>query len=316
MASPPLCIVFMGTPAFAVPSLERLAASRHRIAGVVCQPDRPAGRGQRKQAPPVKEAALRLGLPVAQPERIRGEEFLSTLREWKPDLIAVAAYGRILPPAVLQLPRLGCINVHASLLPRYRGAAPIPWAILHGEPETGVTIMQMNEGLDEGDILLQRATPIGPEETAGELGARLAVLGAELLLEAVEGLAAGGLRGTPQDHAAATFAPMIRKEDARIDWSRSAVDLARAVRAFHPWPVAFTFLGGRRVRIHRARPVAADLSPAEPGEIVEAGDTVVVGTGKGGLQILELQFEGRRRIRAAEAVRGGLVRVGDRFARQ
>jgi methionyl-tRNA formyltransferase len=245
-------IVFFGTPAFAVLSLRALLDGPDTVVGVVCQPDRPAGRGQRVHVPPVKELACARGVPVAQPEKVRTAEFLDTLRAWSPELIAVAAYGRILPRAVLDVPRLGCINVHASLLPRYRGAAPIQWAIMHGEVVTGVTIMQMNERMDEGDILMQREVWIGPQETGGELQERLAAVGAEALMEALEALHGGTLRPRPQDHQAATLAPVIKKENGRVDWARPAEEIARQVRAFNPWPSAFSTLQGKLVKIHQA----------------------------------------------------------------
>ncbi len=248
----PLRIVFFGTPDFAVPSLQALLDGDDQIVGVVCQPDRPAGRGQQLSAPPVKVAAVQAGVPVLQPDKVRTPEFLDALRQWAPDLIVVAAYGRILPKPVLDLPPHGCINVHASLLPKYRGAAPIQWAMLRGEVETGVTIMQMNEGMDTGDIRLQRATPIGADETYGALQARLAVLGAEALREALADLKAGTLPRVPQREADMTLAPMLSKEDGRIDWTQAAADIARRVRALHPWPSAFTVLDGKLLKIHRA----------------------------------------------------------------
>lgn len=303
-------IAFFGTPEFAVPSLQALLDGPDTLVGVVCQPDRPAGRGQRVQAPPVKQLALRHGLPVAQPLALRSGPFPDTLRAWAPDLAVVAAYGRILPPDVLATPPRGCINVHASLLPRHRGAAPIQWAILAGEAQTGVTIMQMNARMDEGDILLQRATPIAADETAGALQARLAPLGAAALMEALAALAAGTLTATPQDDAAATLAPMIRKEQGAIDWTRPATEIARAVRAFQPWPSAYTTLRGRRMKILRA--VALDRPAAgAPGQVVAVEAQVHVATGAGVLAIAELQLEGRRPLAAAACARGGGIALGD-----
>jgi methionyl-tRNA formyltransferase len=305
-------IVFFGTPAFAVPSLRALLDGPDTVFGVVCQPDRPAGRGQRVHVPPVKELACARWVPVAQPEKVRTPEFLDTLRSWDPELIVVAAYGRILPRAVLDLPRLGCINVHASLLPRYRGAAPIQWAIMRGEEVTGVTIMQMNERMDEGDILLQREVRIGPQETGGELQERLAAVGADALGEVLETLHGGTLHPRPQDHEAATLAPMIKKENGRIDWARPAEEIARQVRAFNPWPSAYSTLQGKLVKIHQAH-VRPESPNDPPATVVAIDDTVCVATGAGTLAIEELQLEGRKRLRAAEFARSGAVAVGMRF---
>jgi methionyl-tRNA formyltransferase len=308
-----LRVVFFGTPEFAVPSLGALLDGPDRVVAVVCQPDRPAGRGQRLHAPPVKVLAESRGVPVEQPLKIRTAEFLSFLAAAAPDLGVVAAYGRILSQALLDVPRLGFINVHASLLPRYRGAAPIQWAIVRGERLTGVTIMQMNERMDEGDVLLQRETPIGPEETYGELERRLALLGAEALSAALDGLSSGSLAPRPQDHAAATLAPIIRKEDGEIDWTRPAEEIARRVRGFNPWPSAFTHVpDGKVLKIHRAR-AAGSGRAGVPGTVVAVGDEVAVATGQGLLLVEELQLEGRRRLGAAEFARGGALGVGMRF---
>ena len=312
MVNLPLRIVFFGTPDFAVPSLRALLESDDEVVGVVCQPDRPAGRGQQLSAPPVKVVAVQAGVPVLQPDKVRTPEFLDALRQWAPDLIVVAAYGRILPKPVLDLPPHGCINVHASLLPKYRGAAPIQWAMLRGEPETGVTIMQMNEGMDTGDIRLQRATPIAADETYGALQARLAVLGAEALRAALTSLKAGTLPRLPQRDADMTLAPMLSKEDGRIDWSQAAADIARRVRALHPWPSAFTVLDGKLLKIHRAHPTAP-AAVAEPGTVVTLDDGIAVATGTGTLVLDEVQLEGRKRLSAAEFARGGQVRIGSRL---
>jgi methionyl-tRNA formyltransferase len=305
-------IVFFGTPAFAVPTLQALCDGPDVVVGVVCQPDRPAGRGQKLQAPPVKQLALERGLDVAQPTKLKSGEFPARLAAWSPDLGVVAAYGRILPLALLTTPRLGCINVHASLLPKYRGAAPIQWAVLNGESETGVTIMQMNERMDEGDILLQRSTPIGHDESYGALQERLAHIGAAALIDALDGLAAGSLRATPQDHAGATLAPLIRKEQGAIDWRDAAARIARAVRGYNPWPSAFTTLAGKRLKLHRAHALE-QRSTAPPGTVVEVSGGIHVVTGDGVLVIEELQLEGRAALGAAEFVRGAGVAVGDRL---
>jgi methionyl-tRNA formyltransferase len=301
-------IVFFGTPEFAVPSLRALLAGADPVVGVVCQPDKPAGRGRHLAVPPVKQVALRAQLPVLQPEKLRPPEFLEALREWAPDLIVVAAYGRILPQSVLDLPRHGCINVHGSLLPKYRGAAPGQWAILRGESVTGVTIMQMNERMDAGDILLQRPTPIGSDETYGELLGRLAEIGAQALSEAVAQLHAGTLRRQVQREEDVTLAPLIKKEDGCIDWTQSAVSIARMVRAFNPWPSAFTHLDGKLLKIHRAHVGTAHAGP--PGSVVQVHGDLAVATGEGRLVLDELQLEGRKRLPATEFARGGGIKLG------
>lgn len=303
-----LRIVFFGTPEFAVPSLRALLAGRDPVIGVVCQPDKPAGRGQQLTAPAVKQAAVRAGVPVFQPEKLRAPDALETLASWNPDLIVVAAYGKILPKHILELPPLGCMNVHGSLLPKYRGAAPIQWTILRGEERTGITIMCMNERMDAGDILLQQAIDIGPQETYGELQVRLAQLGARALMDAIARLHAGTLMPEPQREDEMTLAPMIKKEDGRIDWSRSAVQISRMVRAFNPWPSAFTSLGGKQLKVHRAH---ADTSPstAAPGTVLIADKRISVATGDGTLVLDEVQLEGRKRLPAAAFARGA-VSVG------
>ncbi len=310
-------VVFMGTPEFAVPILEALRRGPDELCGVVCQPDRPAGRGRKLTPPPVKRAALLHGIPVLQPEKLRAAEALEQIRHLAPELIAVAAYGKILPPAWLQLPPRGCVNVHASLLPRYRGAAPIQWAILEGETVTGVTIMQMNERMDAGDILLQRDTAIGPEETCGQLQERLAELGALALCEAIEGLRRGELRARPQDESAATLAPRLEKADGRIDWRRPAVEIERRTRAFNPWPSAYTQLGDLQLKVHRARVVVTDepsasRPPAEavPGTVVEVRDLPVVACGEGLLRLEEVQLEGRQQLDGASFARGARLQRG------
>jgi methionyl-tRNA formyltransferase len=304
-----LRLVFFGTPQFAVPSLRALLAGTDPVVGVVCQPDKPAGRGQRLNVPPVKQAALEAQVPVLQPEKLRSPEFLEALRQWAPDLIVVAAYGRILPKTVLDLPAHGCINVHGSLLPKYRGAAPVQWAILRGEETTGVTIMQMNERMDAGDILLQRETRIRSEETYGELQARLAEIGARALMEAIAQLHAGTIQARAQREEDVTLAPIIKKEDGCIDWTQPATAIARRVRAFNPWPSAFTYLDGKLLKIHRAHPDAG-RSTAAPGSVVQPHGDLAVATGDGVLVLDELQLEGRKRLSVAEFARGGGIKVG------
>ena len=301
-------MVFMGTPAFACPILEALLVRADPVVGVVCQPDRPRGRGLGVSAPAVKRLAEANRLPVLQPERLRDAAFQDALRALAPDLVVVAAYGMILPRAVLDLPPRGCINVHASLLPRHRGAAPIAWSILAGDAVTGVTIMAMNEEMDAGDILLQRETPIAPDDTGGTLGERLARLGAAAIGEAIDGLQAGTLRPVPQPAAGVTFAPRIEREHCRLDWRRTAIELERQVRALAPSPSAFTTLGGKLLKVHRAA-LATGTGPA--GQVVAAGpDGLVVAAGTGALRLLEVQLEGRRRLSAAEFLIGHRLAPG------
>lgn len=305
-------LLFAGTPDFALPSLDALAASRHELLGVLTQPDRPAGRGRHLTPSPVKRRALALKLPLWQPETLKDAALLDELAALAPDAIVVAAYGLLLPRAVLELPRYGCVNVHASLLPRWRGAAPIARAILAGDSETGITIMRMNEGLDTGDILSRQACPIEPEATAGELHDRLAELGASLLLRTLDDLEAGRAAPTPQDDAAACYARRLDKSEAALDWNLSATQLARAVRAFNPWPVAHAGLNGERLRIWRARAVERQTDAA-PGTILAAGgEGIDVAAGEGALRILELQWPGGRRLAAADAARGREL-TGARF---
>jgi len=306
----PLRIVFAGTPDFAVPSLRALLEGPDSVVGVLTQPDRPAGRGRKLQAPPVKQVAAAAGVPVAQPDSLRAAADRQALTAWQPDLLVVVAYGLILPRAVLDLPRLGCINVHASLLPAYRGAAPIQRALLDGRPETGITIMQMAPGLDSGPILLQRGRAIGPRETGGELHDALAELGAEALREALAGLRAGTLTATPQDAEAATYAAKLDKAEAELDWRAPAAELDRRVRAFNPWPVAFTQVAGEPLRIWAARP--GEATEADPGTLVlTAAGEPAVACGDGRLLVLEtVQPPGRQRMAAADAVRGGRLAPG------
>jgi methionyl-tRNA formyltransferase len=301
-------IVFAGTPEFAVPPLAALVASRHEVVGVLTQPDRPAGRGRRVEAGAVKEFSLTRGLPVAQPATLRTPEGRAALEAWRPDLMVVVAYGLILPPEALALPRLGCLNIHASLLPRWRGAAPIQRAILAGDAETGVAIMQMDAGLDTGPVLLERRLPIGADDDSAGLHATLAALGAAALLEAIDGLESGALRPRPQAEAGATYAPKIGKAEARIDWSEDAAAIARRIRAFRPWPVAETQYRGEQLRIHRARALqdgAVPGSAAAPGTVLGLEDDMwVVACGRGRLGILELQRAGRRSMGAREFAQG------------
>ncbi len=309
-----LRLVFFGTAELACASLAALAdQAGWTIAGVVTQPDRPRGRDLRLQPPPVKVLATQLGLPVWQPQRARDEGLLQTLRAAAPDLVAVAAYGQILPPPLLALPRHGCLNVHASLLPRHRGAAPIQWALLEGDAETGVTIMRMDAGLDTGDLLSQETVPIRPEDDGQTLHDRLAALGARLLVKTIPPYLAGELSPRPQPAQGATYARKITKEDGRLDWRGAAPALANRVRAFTPWPGAFTFLAGAPrpvlLKVWRAEPVAA--SPSRPGTVLAASkEGVLVACGAGALRLTALQREGGRRMVAAEFLAGHPLAVG------
>jgi methionyl-tRNA formyltransferase len=294
-----LRIVFAGTPEFAVPALEALHAARHQIVAVYAQPDRPAGRGQEVGAGPVKRCAQVLGVPVEQPATLRSPEAVARLRGHAADLMVVAAYGLILPPAVLELPRLGCWNIHASLLPRWRGAAPIHRALLAGDTVTGITIMQMDAGLDTGPMLLERPVEIGGREAGGALHDRLAAVGAEAIVAAIEEFQAGRLTPVPQPAEGVTYAAKIRKEEARIDWSAPADVIDRQVRAFDPWPVAETRWEDRQLRVWSAEPVPAAVGT--PGQVLEAdGGRIVVATGKGALALKRVQLAGRRAVSAAE----------------
>jgi methionyl-tRNA formyltransferase len=307
-------IVFFGTPEFAVPTLRALVDAGHAIPLVVCQPDRPAGRGQRSHEPPIKRHARSIGLEVAQPDQLRAPAFAERIRALEPDAIAVAAYGKILPKALLQTPRLGAINVHGSLLPKYRGAAPIQRAILNGEPATGITIMQMNERMDAGDILAKRETRICSSDTSESLGKRLAEIGAEALVTTLEEIERGTIEPVSQRDEEATLAPMVRKEEGRIDWTREAEDLERTVRAFTPWPSTYTSTSGRLLKVHRAvvRPVESQSAP--PGTVVHAeGSDLWIATGHGLLALLEVQLEGKRRLAARDFLAGGGLRAGDRL---
>lgn len=303
-------LVFMGTPEFAVPSLEALLDSGHQVDLVVTQADKPKGRGKRLVAPPVKEVALAQGIPVLQPARLKDPDFLSRLQAAAPEAIVVVAYGKILPAAVLSLPPYGCINVHASLLPRYRGAAPIQRAIMNGERETGITTMLMDEGMDTGDILLQRRVAIGEEENFGSLCQRLARLGAQVLRETLEALQAGTLRRQPQDHAQATYAPPLTSEDELIVWDRPGAVIKNQVRALDPKPGAKTYFGGEVLKIWRVKAVTGDF-PGVPGEIIAVGpEGIKVQVADGAVVILELQAAGGRRLPVDAFLRGHSIPEG------
>jgi methionyl-tRNA formyltransferase len=307
-------LVFCGTPQFAVPSLQRLAQAGFDLRLVISQPDRPQGRGMELSAPPVKESALKLDLPVIQPEKIKKNEALQQqLEAVRPDAIIVVGYGRIIPPWMLQLPRLGNINVHASLLPQYRGAAPIQWAIAGGETISGVTTMKLDEGLDTGDILLQRKIPIAPEDTAITLAPRLASLGADLLVETMHRLEQGSISPLPQDHSHATLAPILKREDGLIDFSRIATEIHNRLRGFQPWPGAYTLFRQKSLKIVAASPARETIS-LFPGEIRTIGDRVLVGCGaRTVLELLQVQAEGKKAITAREFASGYRPAPGEKL---
>lgn len=310
-------LVFLGSGAFAVPSLEALFDAGHEVRALVTQPDREKGRGRALASPPTRAVAEARGVPVLQPRRVREPEAQEELRRLGPELQVVVAFGQILPRAVIDIAPRGTVNVHASLLPRLRGAAPIQWAIANGDTETGVSTMLIDEGLDTGPVLLQRATPIGPEERASELEPRLARLGAQLLLETLRGLEDGSLRPVPQDPARATLAPLLHKEDGRLDWRRPARELHDRARGFHPWPGAVTSMAGRMLKVLRTRlteapPVAAHAVPGEVLDVSDEGLLVLCGEGTG-LRLVEVQPESRRAMPARAFAAGARLVRGARF---
>ena len=304
----------MGTPRFAVPSLAALAGSVD-VTLVMCNPDRPAGRGRSMASPPVKEEAVRRGIPVFQPEKARRPDAVARIAAEAPDLIVVVAYGHILPKSILDIPRLGCINVHASLLPGYRGAAPINWAVARGETVTGVTIMRMDEGMDTGPILHVREMPIGAEDTAETMFSKLSILGAEALREALHRLREGTLDETPQDAALATYAPLLTKEHGRIDWSRPAVEVRNLVRGMTPWPSAFALHAGKTLKVLSSVVVESGASAGEPGEIAALGrDGISVACGEGVLRLQAVQPEGGKAMDAWAYAQGRRLATGERLS--
>jgi len=307
-----LDLVFCGTPRFAVPTLEKLVAAGFAVRLVVTQPDRPKGRGLELVASPVKQSALALNLPVTQPERIKNnDEFRAQLAALKPDAIIVVGYGRLIPQWMLDLPPLGNMNLHGSLLPKYRGAAPIQWAIAQGETVTGVTTMRLDAGLDTGDILLQRELAVSPSDTSETLAPPLAAIGADLMVETLRGLQAGTIQAHPQDHAQATLAPILKKEDGLIDFSRPASDILNRMRGFQPWPGAYTSFRGKQLQVLKAQ---ASRDPLPPGELRAEGDRVVVGCGQNtSLELLELQLEGKKRTSARDFVHGYHPKAGEQL---
>jgi len=308
-------VLFMGSPQFAIPTLRALLQG-YQVVGVVTQPDRPSGRGRQLQPPPVKVLAQARGLPVLQPASLRSPEAIAALQALRPDVIVVAAFGQILRPAVLDLPPFGCLNVHASLLPRWRGAAPIAAAILAGDETSGITVMRMDPGLDTGPILRQRALPIAPDDTSESLGEKLAQLGADLLLDTLPDWLARKILPQPQDNTLATFAPQLEKEQGHVDWSEPADAIARRVRAFHPWPGTFTTWQGAPLRILRASAESASASRGEgalPGTVEATPDGPVVVTGRGRLRLIEVQPAGKRPMPADAFVRGARGFLGSRL---
>ena len=311
-------VVFMGTPEFAVPSLLALADDgRYDIVGVVTQPDRPAGRGKKLTACPVKQFALERGLPVFQFEKIRLPEGVAQMKALAPDVVVTAAFGQILTQELLDIPVHGTVNVHASLLPAYRGSAPINWCILCGETQSGVTIMRTDAGIDTGDMLRARSTPIGEMETAGELTVRLAQLGAQLLSETLPDYLDGKITPVPQDPEKASYQPMLKKAMGEIDWTRPADGIARQVRGLNPWPCAYTLLGGETMKLYLARPVEC-AAAGEPGEVVvsSAKEGLVVRCGEGALEILEMQAPGGKRMAAKAYLMGRKIEAGTRLGGQ
>ncbi|MBT1074136.1 methionyl-tRNA formyltransferase [Geobacter grbiciae] len=306
-----LSIIFMGTPDFACPTLTRLIERGEDVIAVVTQPDRPKGRGQKLVPPPVKVIAEEHGIPVLQPQKVRAPEVIAQIRELNPDLIVVVAFGQILPQSLLDIPRHGCINIHASLLPRYRGAAPINWCLINGETETGITTMQMDAGLDTGDMLVKRSISIGPDEDAQSLHDRLSLLGAETIDETLDRLQVGTLTREKQDDALTCYAPMLKKEDGLIDWKQEPQQIKNLVRGFTPWPGAYTTLDGKTLKLYK---VSVATECGKPGDIMAVGkDGIIVGCGSCSLRIEELQLEGRKRLSASDFLAGCRLEPGIRL---
>jgi len=305
-------LVFCGTPRFAVPTLEKLVEAGFTVRLVVTQPDKPSGRGMQLAASPVKQSASRLGIPITQPEKIKkNEEFREQLAGIAPEAIVVVGYGRIIPQWMIDLPPLGNINLHASLLPKYRGAAPIQWAIAIGETVTGVTTMRIDAGLDTGDILLQKELPIGPNDTAETIAPTMAAIGADLMVETLRGLKNGTVQPRPQDNSNSSLAPILNREDGLIDFNRSAVEILNRLRGFRPWPGAFTTFRGKQLHVWVGTPVSSSVPP---GEIRVEADRLIVGCGSGtALELLEVQLEGKKRMAARDFVHGHQPKAGERM---
>lgn len=306
-------MIFMGTPDFAVPALKALAEQGHQVIAVVTQPDKPKGRGKAVQMTPVKEAALELNIPVYQPVKVREEGFLQQLEAMEPEVIVVAAFGQILPQRLLDIPKYGCINIHASLLPKYRGAAPIQWVIIDGEKETGITTMQMNAGLDTGDMLEKAVVPIDPEETGGSLHDKLSAAGGKLILSTLDKLEKGQLVPVPQTEENTCYAKMLDKALGKIDWNQDAQRIERLIRGLNPWPSAYTGLESKTLKLWQAKVVEEDY-PGQPGQVVKAGkNELLIKTGKGTLSVLSLQLEGKKRMDTGAFLRGYPVSEGTIF---
>lgn len=315
MSKQPLRIIFMGTPDFAAATLKALIDGPDEVVALVTQPDRAKGRGKKLTPPPTKVLADSVGIPVLQPTKIKTEEFHNGLLTYRPDLIVVAAYGRILSKSLLELAPLGCINVHGSLLPQYRGAAPVQWSVLNGDKETGVTIIQMNEGMDTGDILLKAAITTAPDETAGSLLDKLAVLGSATLLQAIQGLKDGTLIPVAQDHDLATVAPMLKKDDGLIDWKKDAKEIECLIRGLDPWPTAFCFLNSKRLRLFNPE-VLHKESDSPPGTVLQADKRgILVACGTNTLLIKEIQPEGKRRMAVESFLCGHPINAGTLLTR-
>ena len=311
-----LKVLFMGTPDFAVPTLEALCNSDYEVIGVVTQPDKPKGRGKSVQMTPVKECALKYDIPVFQPIKIREEENVAKLEELDIDFMVVVAFGQILPKSILDMPKYGCINVHSSLLPTYRGAAPIQWTIINGESKTGITTMFMDEGIDTGDILLQEETPIYDDETGGSLHDRLADMGAKLLIKTLDGLKAGTIKRIKQDDSKSNYVGMLNKNMGKMDFTKSALELERLVRGLNPWPSAYTSLNGKMFKIWEAKAIedADKYQDVQGGTIVEINkSSIIVKTSKGLLELFEVQLEGKKRMLVEDFLRGYQVKVGDQL---
>ncbi len=309
----PWRIVFMGTPQVAAATLEQLAVGPDPVVGVVTQPDRPIGRGQHISSSPVRKVSAARGIPVLAPEKIRTAEFLTALKQWQPEIIVVVAYGRILPQSILDLAPRGCLNVHYSLLPKYRGAAPAAWTVINGETEGGVTTMKLVQQMDAGAIYLQEAIPLTNDETTGSLQAKLTPIGARLLLETLRRLKGASLVPREQDDSAATLAPMLKKEDGLIDWTLPALNIERRVRGLDLWPGSFTHAGGKLLKVHRAK-VIAGAQTGQPGEVVKADSArLCIATGSGLIDLIEVQLENLKRLPGAEFARGARIKAGDRL---
>ena len=303
-------IVFMGTPDFSVPALEALVKGGHQVIAAVTQPDKPKGRGKAVLMTPVKEKALEMGIPVYQPVKVREPEFVKTLADLAPDVIVVVAFGQILPKSILEIPRYGCVNIHVSLLPKYRGAAPIQWAVIDGEKETGVTTMFMNEGLDTGDMLEKEVVPLDPKETGGSLHDKLSAVGGRLILSTLKGLEDGTLKGTPQTDEGSCYAKMLKKSLGDIDWTMDGAAIERLIRGLNPWPSAYTSLHGKTLKIWDADVTDREYG-VEPGTVAEVSkDQLIIQTGKGSLSVRSLQLEGKKRMDIQDFLRGYSLEKG------